>query len=60
MSYRWTKTYAVNAPAADTSAVGDHIMVEASGGPSEQVVLSITSRRNQQGQAYKTLIVQAV
>jgi ribosomal 50S subunit-recycling heat shock protein len=58
--YKWTKTYAVNTKFSDPVEIGQIIEVDAASGSSKQKVLSVTVRRNQKGDEYKTVIVEAV
>ena len=56
--YSWTKRYAVHTPIDDEVAVGDIIMVDSGGGPSNQKVVSVTVMKNRTGEGYKVVLVQ--
>jgi len=60
VEYKWVKTYAVNTTNENPVAPGDEIVVQDRNGGSKQRVLSVTTRSNQNGRPYKTLIVQAI
>jgi hypothetical protein len=59
-SYRWTKTYVVQTDSEDPVQPGDHIHVDSQGGGSEQLVLSVTTKRTKTGKEYKVLVVEAL
>jgi hypothetical protein len=60
VTYKWTKTYAVQTAFENAVKVGDVITVGDRNGGSKQEVQSVTVMYNKAGQPYKTLLLRAV
>lgn len=58
--YRWTKMYAIQTDNDDTVQPGDHVFVESVDGGSNQLVLSVTTKKTKSGKEYKVLLVEAI
>jgi hypothetical protein len=60
--YKWRKdVYLITVPMTDDAKVGDVIRVDDRDGGSDQVIISVTPKRNKAGNlAYKIIIVEAV